>query len=205
VAGVDGFILGLGLIVALGAQNVFVLRQGLKRKHVFLVCAISTVCDAGLIALGAGGLGAILAANDILQTGAKWGGGLFVVGFGLWSLKRVLWPDGAPLVDDDAAGSTAGMASAATAAFAFALLNPHVYVDTVLVLGGIGAQYEFDGRWQFVAGASVASAIWFFAIGYGARLLIPLFRRPLAARILDAIVAAIMFWVGLSLLTGRLG
>lgn len=205
MAGLDGFILGLGLIVALGAQNVFVLRQGLRRAHVFLVCAISTLCDAGLIALGAGGLGTLLATNEALRSGAKWGGGLFVLGFGLWSLKRVIWPDSEPLIGNQAETATIGAAGAAATAFAFALLNPHVYVDTVLVLGGIGAQYDPGGRWWFVAGASLASALWFFATGFGARLFIPLFRRPSAARILDAIVFVIMFWVGLSLLTNKLG
>jgi L-lysine exporter family protein LysE/ArgO len=203
VAILDGFILGMGLIVALGSQNVFILRQGLRRAHVFLVCAISTACDSALIALGAGGVGALLAANETLRLGAKWGGGLFLFGFAAWSLKRAIRPHGDPLVGGENERSSAS--AAAAVAFALALLNPHVYIDTVLVLGGVGAQYGLGDRWWFVAGASAASAVWFFGTGYGARLLIPLFSRPGAARLLDAGVAAIMAWIGLSLLTGRLG
>jgi L-lysine exporter family protein LysE/ArgO len=203
MAAVDGFIIGLGLIVALGAQNVFVLRQGLQRNHVFLVCAISTLCDTALIALGAGGLGTVLAQNELLRLGAKWAGGLFLLGFGLWSVRRAFGPAGTPLIGGD--GGLMPARTAIAAAFAFALLNPHVYIDTVLLLGGIGAQYELDDRWWFVAGAGAASSVWFFGTGYGARLLIPLFRRPAAARLLDVAVAAIMFWIGLSLLTDRLG
>ncbi len=199
----DGFIIGIGLILAIGAQNLYVINQGLRGGHVFIAALVSTVCDSVLIALGAGGLGTLLAANETVQAVARYGGAIFVIGFGFYALWQATRPKEGGYEKAEAEARASGGRSAWAAVvttLAFALLNPHVYIDTVLLLGGIGAQYPDPTRPYFVIGASAASAIWFFTIGYGARLIAPILRKPVAARILDLIVAAIMFFVGVSLL-----
>jgi len=202
-AGIDGFIIGIGLILAIGAQNVYVLNQGLKRHYAFVAAGVSALCDSVLIALGAGGLGTLLAANETVQSVARYGGAAFVIGYGFYSLYQATRSkDDSFAMAEAEAGQTGGrgFVAAVMTTLAFALLNPHVYIDTVLLLGGIGAQYPAGERVPFVIGASVASIIWFFSLAYGARLIAPLFRKPAAARTFDIIVAGIMFFVAATLL-----
>jgi L-lysine exporter family protein LysE/ArgO len=200
-AGLQGFIIGLGLIIAIGAQNIFVLKAGLQQRHIFWVAAISALCDTALIIAGAGGLGSLIASNDALRLIARYGGAAFVIGFGLWSLWSAYRPKQNAFSEAEAQNNDRGGRNAMIAAsFAFALLNPHVYVDTVLLLGGIGAQFDGSARLAFVIGASIGSILWFFGLGYGARYLLSLFKRPMTARLFDLFVAAVMFFVGASLL-----
>lgn len=202
-----GLFTGLGLILAIGAQNAFVIRQGLLRRHVFIVAGISSLCDAALIAVGVAGLGAVIASSAWLTRAAAWGGAAFLLWFGARSLCNALRKDHRGL--EQAAADTGGNANSARAAvaasLAFALLNPHVYLDTVVLLGGIGAQYAWSERLAFLGGAVTGSFAFFFAIGYGAMLFSPLFQKPITTRLLDGFVAAVMVTIAVLLLTGALG
>jgi L-lysine exporter family protein LysE/ArgO len=188
----SGLGLGLSLIVVIGAQNAFVLRQGLTGEHVRLVVAVCTVSDAVLIAAGVIGAGAVLTQLPGLLTAVRVAGGAFLIGYGILAARRAARPS--VLLSDT---SRQGSGTRATAATCLALtwLNPHVYLDTVVLLGAI-ANTHHGQRWPFAAGAAIASATWFFSLGYGARLLRPIFARPMAWRILDSAIAAVMLTLG---------
>ena len=176
-----GFLLGLSLIVAIGAQNAFVLRQGLRREHVFAVCAVCAISDAMLIAAGVAGFGALVKALPLLAPVMRYGGAAFLLAYGLRSLWSAWRAHGGmdPARDEPRAlGVTLAMC------LAFTWLNPHVYLDTVVLLGSVSTRYG-DPR-AFALGAMTASCLFFFSLGYGARLLRPLFANPKAWRILDA-------------------
>ncbi len=191
-----GFSLGLGLIVAIGAQNAFVLRQGLMRAHVLAVCLACALSDAVLIAAGVAGAGALVAAVPALTLAARWGGAAFLAAYGALSLMRA-WRGGERLEAGRGAGSLRG---ALGTCLALTWLNPHVYLDTVVLLGAISS--GFDARTAFAAGAVSASFAFFFALGYGAALLRPLFARPGAWRALDVAIAAMMWTIAARLATG---
>lgn len=194
----SGFLLGGSLIVAIGAQNAFILRQGLLRSHVFVLCLVCALSDAVLIAAGVVGLGTLVAASPRLLAVVTVGGALFLFAYALFALRRALRPQALT-----AARSGQGSLKAALAAcLAFTFLNPHVYLDTVLLVGSISATHEGAARAAFGAGAATASFVWFFGLGYGARLLQPLFARPSAWRVLDLLIAAIMAAIAISLLRG---
>jgi L-lysine exporter family protein LysE/ArgO len=184
------------LIVAIGAQNAFVLRQGLMRRFVFTCAFICTACDAVLIAAGVSGMGQLIAAHPTLLGIAKWGGALFLFVYGLRSAWAATKQSGLVVAADVAPSHAAVIASA----FGFSLLNPHVYLDTVILLGAVGGQQAADGRLAFALGAMSASAVWFFGLGYGARLLAPLFARPVAWRVLDGLIAVVMWAIAYSLI-----
>ncbi|MGQ7791282.1 LysE/ArgO family amino acid transporter [Faunimonas sp. B44] len=188
-AALTGFGLGGGLIVAIGAQNAFVLRQGLARRHVFVVCLICALSDAALIALGVAGLGAVIAGSAALLRLVTWGGALFLFGYGALAFRRALEPG--RLVA--AARTEQSVAAAIAACLAFTFLNPHVYLDTVLLVGSLSAQFEGAERLAYAAGAVMASVLWFFGLGYGARLAAPLFARPAAWRALDLAIGTVMW------------
>jgi len=191
-----GFGLGAGLIVAIGAQNAHVLRSGLKRSHVGLTVAICIVCDVALIAAGIAGMGALIRQSPLLLGLARWGGAVFLAWYGVRALRAALRGQSLEL---GAAAVPPTARAAATTAFALTLLNPHVYLDTVVLLGAIGGQQPTPLRPLFAAGAMSASALWFLLLGYGARLLAPWFARPVAWRQLDGMIAAVMFALALSL------
>ncbi|MBY0363861.1 MAG: LysE/ArgO family amino acid transporter [Phreatobacter sp.] len=195
-AAFTGFLLGLGLIVAIGAQNAFVLRQGLMRRHVLVVTTLCAVSDALLIAAGVAGLGALVARSPALLTVATLGGAAFLLAYGALAARRALRP--AQLTAAAAGEASLGRVVAATLAFTF--LNPHVYLDTVVLVGSLSARYEADARVAFAGGAMTASFLWFYALGFGARLLAPVFARPSAWRVLDALIAVIMVAIAVSLL-----
>jgi L-lysine exporter family protein LysE/ArgO len=192
----QGLALGGSLIVAIGAQNAFVLRQGLARRQVALVATICFLCDAGLIALGALGLGEVIAGSDLLRRATAWGGAAFIAAYGLRALWRVRRPEA--LVVAGAAEPRA--AAVAAQALAFSLLNPHVYLDTVVLIGSIAAQVPDDARTWFALGAVCASALWFYGLAYGATRLAPLFRKPAAWRVLDAVIGVVMLAIAVGLL-----
>ncbi len=193
----QGFFLGLGLIVAIGAQNAFVLRQGLTGRHVFLTAAICSLCDMTLIALGVGGLGTLIAGSRLLTAAATWGGAAFLGYFGLRSFRAALHPQGLITAGGRTEASARGVL---LAALGFSLLNPHVYLDTVILLGGVGARFPAGERWSFALGAMAASVLWFFSLAYGARLLAPLFQKPAAWRVLDLVIGGIMWFIAATLL-----
>ena len=194
--GLEGFAISFGLIVAIGAQNAFILRQGLMREHVFALCLVASLSDALLVALGVAGVGTFVASNATLFTVMTLGGAVFLTVYGAMAARRALSPSA--LV----AGRCEGLSLRAALATLLALtfLNPHVYVDTLLLVGSLSARFEGAGRLAFGIGATSASFVWFFLLGYGARLLAPLFARPAAWRVLDAIIALIMWSIALSLL-----
>ncbi|WP_169543541.1 LysE/ArgO family amino acid transporter [Sneathiella aquimaris] len=193
----NGALLGGALIIAIGAQNLFVLRQGIARDQVFIVCLICSLIDGTLIAAGALGLGTLIATLPWLVTLASWGGVAFLLIFGGMALFRVFVPKPVDTSVDEP--PTSSVKKAIMLTLAFGLLNPHVYLDTVILLGGIASAYAFDLRLFFVAGAVLVSFAWFFFLGYGARLMAPLMKHPAGARFLDLLVAVMMFAVAASL------
>ncbi len=197
LAATAGFGTGLSLIVAIGAQNAFVLRQGIRRHAVVAVVGICAVSDAVLIVLGVGGVGAIVAAYPAALTVVGLVGGAFLLGYGFLAARRVFRP--ATLRVDGAATST--VRRAVLTCLALTWLNPHVYLDTVLLLGSVAAG-RGDLRWAFAVGAVLGSLCWFTALGFGARLLTGLFARPSSWRVLDGLVAATMVTLGAVLVAG---
>ncbi|MFE2015836.1 LysE/ArgO family amino acid transporter [Streptomyces sp. NPDC059491] len=196
-AAMAGFGTGLSLIVAIGAQNAFVLRQGVRRQAVLAVVGICAVSDALLIGLGVAGLGAVVTAWPAGLTVVGLAGGGFLVCYGILAARRVLRPAGEALA---AKGTTAGTVRAAVlTCLAMTWLNPHVYLDTVLLLGSVAAD-RGSLRWVFGLGAMLASLTWFAGLGYGARLLSGVLARPAAWRVLDALVAVTMLAMGFMLL-----
>jgi L-lysine exporter family protein LysE/ArgO len=195
LAAASGLALGLGLIVAIGAQNAFVLRQGLRLEHVAAVVAVCALSDLALITAGVLGAGAALTRMPWLLAVVCWVGAAFLLGYGLLAARRALRPGA---LRPDAAGARTGLAVTVGTCLALTWLNPHVYLDTVLLLGSMAATYG-QHRWQFAAGAGLGSAVWFTALGYGARLLRPVFTRPAAWQILDGLIAAVMTALALSL------
>jgi L-lysine exporter family protein LysE/ArgO len=192
---VSGLALGLGLIVAIGAQNAFVLRQGLRLEHVGAVVAVCTASDLALIGAGVLGAGAALARVPWLIPVVCLAGAAFLCCYGVLAARRALRP-GALL--PDAAGARAGLAVTVATCLALTWLNPHVYLDTVVLLGSMSSTYG-EHRWEFAAGAGLARLAWFTGLGYGARLLRPVFARPAAWRVLDAAIAVVMLVLGVSL------
>ncbi len=198
-----GLGLGLGLIVAIGAQNAHVLRYGLRRERVGLVVAICAVSDLVLIAVGAAGVGTVIAASRTLTVVMTLLGAAVLVAYGAAAARRAVRGDGALVVEGEAGGVTAVTAVAATT-LALTWLNPHVYLDTVVLLGSLAAG-QGDGRWWFAAGAGVGSVLWFTALGYGAALLRPVFARPVAWRVLDAVIAVVMVAIAAGLVMDLVG
>ncbi len=192
-----GLGLGAGLIVAIGAQNAFVLRQGLKREGRLTVALVCTTCDAALIALGTGGFGDLIARAPWLTHLAAWTGALFLLFYGLGAFRRALRPL-AP--SDDIAPTSRGSLVATT--LALSLLNPHAFLDTVVLIGGLSAQYPPHPRTFFALGSVTASCLWFFSLAYGASALAPVFRRPLAWRVLDTSIGLVMWTIALGLAQG---
>ncbi|MFH8976943.1 LysE/ArgO family amino acid transporter [Streptomyces sp. NPDC017890] len=197
-AAAAGFGTGLSLIVAIGAQNAFVLRQGVRRDAVLAVVGICALSDALLISLGVGGVGAVVVAWPGALTAVGWIGGAFLLCYGALAARRVFRPAGALRTDGDAAGSRR---RAVLTCLALTWLNPHVYLDTVFLLGSVAAD-QGPLRWTFGLGAVLASLCWFAALGFGARYLGRFLARPAAWRVLDGLVAVTMIVLGVSLVAG---
>jgi L-lysine exporter family protein LysE/ArgO len=189
-----GFIASFTLIAAIGAQNAFVLRQGIRREHVLPVVALCTVSDVVLIAAGIAGVGALISAHPSALNIAKFGGALFLVGYGLMAARRAWRPSS--LTPSESA--PARLLDVLLTCAAMTFLNPHVYLDTVVLLGALANEHR-DERWLFGVGAVTASAVWFVSLGLGARRLAGVFATPLTWRILDGLIAAMMIALGASL------
>jgi L-lysine exporter family protein LysE/ArgO len=190
-----GFALGLTLIVAIGAQNAFVLRQGLRREHVGPIVAFCAAADALLMAAGVAGLAGLVGGRPGLARALAAGGMLFLAVYGVRALWRAR--DAGSL--QAAGGGALTLAQALAQVAAFTLLNPHVYLDTVLLVGSVGAQQAAPARPAFVAGAASASVLWFSGLGWGARVLAPWFARPRAWQVLDVVIGLTMLALAASL------
>ncbi|AJC15868.1 LysE/ArgO family amino acid transporter [Pandoraea sputorum] len=189
-----GMALGASLIMAIGAQNAFVLRQGILRRHVGIVVMVCAICDMALIAAGVAGMGGLIAAYPRFITIVTWGGAAFLFLYGLRAWRAAFRGAGALQADGSrAATQEMSWQRAIGLVLMLSLLNPHVYLDTVILLGGIGAREPSPGNVWFAGGAMIASILWFTALGYGARLLAPLFSRARAWQILDGVVG-LMMW-----------
>jgi L-lysine exporter family protein LysE/ArgO len=194
IAFLPGLLTGISLIVAIGAQNAFVIRQGLTRSHVFLVVAICALADLTLIWIGVAGLGALIISLPWLLEVIRWFGVAYLSWFGFRSARAAFKNESL-----DAAGAAEQSATkVAATALALTFLNPHVYLDTVILLGSIGNQFGPD-KWFFATGASVASILWFTTVGYGAKAASRLMSKPVFWRILDSVIAVIMFGIALTL------
>ena len=191
-----GMGLGGGLIVAIGSQNAYLLRQALKGEYVLTCIAICIACDAVLIAAGVAGVGQLIIERPGLLIWIKICGAAFLLWYGVRAARSALNPVAMNTTDDKAGASRAAVISAM---LAFSLLNPHVYLDTVVLLGSIGGQQGGDGPEYFALGAMLASVIWFCSLGFGARFLIPVFSRPRAWQILDGVIAIVMWVLAASL------
>jgi L-lysine exporter family protein LysE/ArgO len=194
IALIPGFFTGLSLIVAIGAQNAFVIKQGLLRQHVLLIVAICAVSDAALIFLGIGGLGALVQSNTSVLEVIRWFGVLYLTWFGIKSIRSALTNQS--LVASE--GDTTSAKKIATTVLALTFLNPHVYLDTVILLGSVGNQFNED-RWFFAVGASVASFAWFSTIGFGARAASKYMSKAIFWKILDSAIAVVMFTIAITL------
>ncbi|CAN7456511.1 LysE/ArgO family amino acid transporter [Variovorax sp. LjRoot290] len=192
-----GFGLTLGLIVAIGAQNAFVLRQGLRREHVWPVILFCALADTVLVAVGVVGMGQVLDRLPLVAPALTVGGALFLLVYAAFAWRRALRPAALHAAAGGAGRNSLRRVMTQTAAFT--LLNPHVYVDTLLLVGAVGAQQAGLGKGAFVAGTALASASWFAGLGAGARLLAPLFAKPVAWRWLDALVGLVMLVLGVVL------
>lgn len=192
---ITGFTLGLTLILAIGAQNAFVLKQGLKKHHVFLVCFICALSDALLIALGVTGFSEVVKQFPLIESMARYGGAAFLFIYALKSFSSA-FSQSHTLKPSESVPVSA--LQTVLTCLAFTWLNPHVYLDTIFLLGAISTKFE-ETRVEFAAGAMCASFVFFFTLGYGAKLLTPIFDRPISWKILEFIIGIIMLTIGLSL------
>lgn len=191
-----GLFTGLSLIIAIGAQNAFVIRQGLTRRHVFAVVAICTIIDASLIALGIGGLGAAIQGLPWLLEVIRWFGVAYLTWFGIKSIISATKSESL-----DASGvESKSLGKVIATVVTLSLLNPHVYLDTVIFVGGVGNTFG-ENRWSFALGAMLASALWFTGIGYGAKAASRFMSKPIFWKVLDSLIAVIMFTLAVTLAT----
>ena len=197
-----GLSLGASLIVAIGAQNTFVLRQGLRREHVATVVAICTLLDIALMSVGMAGLGGMIMAHPDLLDAAALAGAVTLAWYGFGAFRRACHPE---VLMTQAAGAQVSRRRAAGQVLAISLLNPHVYLDTVVLVGTVGAQQAAGTRLAFLAGSALASTSWFVALGFGARVLAPLFSRPRAWQVLDVLVGLTLCNLAIRLALGVLG
>ncbi|WP_372728025.1 LysE/ArgO family amino acid transporter [Nocardioides sp.] len=193
-----GLVTGLTLIIAIGAQNAYVLRQGLAREHVGLVVLICAVSDLLLIVAGVAGIGTVVARAPWAVDVVRWLGVAFLTWYGVHSLLRARHPEALRA----AAGLVRSRRSVAVRAVALTWLNPHVYLDTLLLLGTLANHHGSDGRWWFAVGAGAASILWFTGLGYGARLSHRVLSRPSAWRVLDALIGVVMLAIAARLAVG---
>ena len=199
MAFVQGFAIGGGLIVAIGAQNAFVLSQGVRRSYPLTIALICALCDATLILLGVAGVGSLVATSPLLGQVTVWGGAIFLAWYGALSLRSAI--RGGTLETDG--GRASSLRAVITTTLALTLLNPHVYLDTLVLIGSISGQFTGAQRWVFGAGAISASCLWFLSLSLGAGLLAPLFRKKIAWRVLDGVVCLVMWIIAASLVINK--
>jgi len=193
---IQGFGTGGGLIVAIGAQNAFVLSQGVRRNHHFIVALICIVCDAVFITAGVAGFGKAISTNPTLSQLVAWGGAGFLFFYGLRSLRSALRGGGMDISDR----TILTLRAAIIATLAVTLLNPHFYLDTVILLGSVSSQFQGESQLYFWVGAVSASTLWFISLSLGGQMLAPLFRKQISWQILDSLVCATMWAIAVSLI-----
>jgi len=193
---IQGFGTGGGLIVAIGAQNAFVLSQGVRRNHHFIIALICIVCDAVFISAGVAGFGTAVSTNPTLSQWVAWGGAGFLFFYGLGSLRSAL--RGGSMDTSDRAVRT--LRAAIITTLAVTLLNPHFYLDTVILLGSVSSQFHGESRLYFWVGAVSASTLWFISLSLGGQMLAPLFKKQISWQILDSVVCATMWAIAVSLI-----
>lgn len=197
---ITGLVTGAGLIIAIGAQNAFVLSQGVRREYHWPIAGLCSLIDALLITAGIAGMGALISASPLLMQLVTWAGAAFLLWYGYNALRAAL----KPAALEASQSQFSSLRSALITTLALSLLNPHVYLDTVVLLGSIGGRYPDAGRFWFGAGAALFSFIWFFSLSLGARWLAPLFRSPAAWRVLDGLVCLMMWTLAGLLLSDRI-
>jgi len=202
IAALEGFGLGGGLIIAIGAQNAYLICQGVRGQRVVFIATLCFLSDALLIAIGSAGVGSLIASDQLLRSIAAWGGALFLSVYGAKSALAVLNPE--PMQWDINATNPHGVSKIALTTLALTFLNPHVYLDTLVLVGGIAAQYELTLRTYFTVGAIFASCIWFYGLAVFSVNVAPFFQTKGGARLLDGTVCAIMWLVAVSLIKGEL-
>lgn len=195
---IAGFSLGLSLILAIGSQNAFVLKQGLKNQHILVICAVCALSDAILIGLGVAGFGVMVNRFPEIEMFARYGGALFLAVYALLSFKSAFTADHALLSEGETKRS---LPKVILMCLAFTWLNPHVYLDTVVLLGSVSTHYH-PNQLQFALGAMNASLVFFFCLGYGARFLAPIFKKPMAWKVLEILVGFIMASIAITLVRG---
>lgn len=193
---VEGFLVSFGLIVAIGAQNAYVLKQGLKKEHVFPIVLLCSFIDAILIFGGVKGLGTLIAKSEVFLMAVTIFGVIFLAGYGILSLKSAFKNETLHVKQKESANS---LKKSILTILALTLLNPHVYLDTFLLIGSIGGAYSPQNQNLFIIGASASSFTWFFSLGYGARVLTPIFQKPKTWKILDFCIALVMFFIAIGL------
>ena len=193
-----GLLLGGSLIIAIGSQNAYVLKQGLLKSHVFLICLICALSDALLIALGTSGVGAIIEQHPSWLKWVTWFGAAYLIIFALMSFRAAF---NGETLQAASTGSNQNTQTVITTVLALTFLNPHVYLDTVLLIGSIASPYTGNDRLVFTLGAVTASFIWFFGLGYGARFLSPLFAKPMAWKVLNVVIGVVMLWIAYRLIS----
>lgn len=194
---IQGFIVCFGLIVSIGAQNAFLLKQGILKQHVFWIALICFLGDVFLMTIGVLGLGTIISELPILSLAISLLGAIFLLTYGSRSFISVFKSTEYLTASGENASS---LKKALMITFAITFLNPHVYIDTVVIVGSIGGKLSFDGKMYFLAGALICSFLWFFGVGYGARLLSPYFAKRGTWQILDAVTGLIMYFIAFSLI-----
>lgn len=194
---IKGFGVSMGLIMAIGVQNAFVLRQGIRRRHVFTTALLCSLIDIVMIILGVVGVGTLIHENALFMSIAKWGGMAFLFYYGTRSFYSAMQ---AQQLDIEAnTPKPTSTWKVILTILGISLLNPHLYLDTMVLIGSIGGQYEHTARTSYILGAILASVVWFFSLAYGSALLTPLFEKPKAWRILDVLVGTIMWGIAISL------
>jgi L-lysine exporter family protein LysE/ArgO len=196
---IAGFVTGLSLIIAIGAQNAFILRQGLTRRYVFLIVSICAISDALLISLGTFGLGALIQAIPHLLEILRWLGVAYLVWFGSTAVRKALANNSLTVADEN----QVSLKKTLLLTLGFTFLNPHVYLDTVILVGGVANQFG-DNKWFFALGAIIASLTWFFSLGLAASKLAVVMAKPIFWKILDIFIAVVMFSLAINLATGKL-
>lgn len=201
----EGFLLSIGLIIAIGSQNIFVLKYGLKGKYNFTIALTCTICDFLLICLGSMGLGSFIAEIVWLRQIAIWGGAIFLIYFGLKSWLAILKGNLSTHQIAETSTEPDTLKTVILTALGFSLLNPHAFLDTVVLIGGISSRFDgFHARLLFTLGAGIASAVWFFSLSYGSRLLRPLFQKKTAAATFEFTSGSVMFWIAWGLVQPEL-
>lgn len=199
---IKGMLVSASLIMAIGSQNAFVLKHGLQKNHIFAICLTCFLCDFLLMSVGVLGLGSVLASNRMMSGILALFGAVFLAVYGALSFKNAFVSRSTLTINANQKNehSQNTLKNSVLATLAVTLLNPHVYLDTVVIVGGMAGTMSIAQKWQFLAGALLASFVWFFGLGFGARFLTPIFQKPQSWRILEFIIGLVMWWIAFGMI-----